>query len=156
MEQEIDGPAVHPQLALARMEAPDAESALRALAGLALEAGFVRPSFPAALLERERHYPTGLPTEVPVAIPHADAEHVLRPGLGVATLATPVRVGLMGTPGQSIDARVIVLLLVDRPHTQVALLSRLVEAFQRPGWADGLLQAADAGTLAAELGRVLE
>ena len=86
-------------LVRARLEAADAADALRTLAGHLLDDGAVTEGFPEALQAREQRYPTGLPTPIPTAIPHADPEHVLVPGLALATLARPVAFGEMGAGG---------------------------------------------------------
>src|SRR5699024_10293844 len=70
----------------------DVEDQRAVFAGMAavLQAeGFVKESFEAAIVAREAKYPTALPT-VPeeIAIPHADAEHILTP-LHRATAARP-------------------------------------------------------------------
>ena len=86
-----DDPA--PPLALtvviAHLDVSDREDLLRSLAGHLLDEGAVTVDFPEALRDRERTYPTGLPTPIPTAIPHADPEHVVIPGLALATLARP-------------------------------------------------------------------
>ncbi|QCR19907.1 PTS sugar transporter subunit IIA [Agrococcus sp. SGAir0287] len=121
--------------------ARDAEGALRALADHAIRGGHAATSFADALVTRERAYPTGLPTAVPVAIPHADPSHVLEAGFAVATLATPVPFGVMGTADDRVDVDVVIVLLVTEAHSQVEVLASLVDLVQRDGW-DATLRAA--------------
>jgi len=83
--------------------AADAMGVLRQVADLAIRAGHAAPSFGDALVTREHAYPTGLPTLVPVAIPHADPSHVREAGFAVATLARPVPFGVMGTAEDRVD-----------------------------------------------------
>jgi PTS system galactitol-specific IIA component len=142
-------PLVDPAICIRYLDASDDVSALSALTDAAELAGFVVPTFRAALLERERNYPTGLPTAIPVAIPHADVEHVLTPAIGVALLNNPVEFGEMGGSGSAVDARVVVLLLVTQPHGQVDLLVRLLGIFQTEGWHAKLTATRDATELAA-------
>lgn len=152
-----DAPVVpRAELSFIHLEAQSNVEALEALARRAEEAGWVTPTFAAALLEREAAYPTGLPTPIPVAIPHADVEHVLRSGLGVATLSTPVSFGEMGGSGERVDARVIVLILVTDPQDQVDLLTRLIGLFQQPGWFDAVDAASDVDDLVRIFGDLLE
>lgn len=131
------------ELSIVQLAAHSDTEVLEALGMRAQEAGWATPAFTSALLERERAYPTGLPTPVSVAIPHADAEHVLRPGLGIATLRNPVSFGEMGGSGERVDARVVVLILVTNPQEQVELLTRLISLFQQPGWFDAVNAAPD-------------
>lgn len=114
--------------------AADAEGVLRHVADLAIRAGHAAPSFGDALVTRERAHPTGLPTVVPVAIPHADPGHVLEAGFAVATLARPVRFGVMGTAEDAVDLGVVIVLLVTEAHAQVEVLASLVDLVQRDGW----------------------
>lgn len=119
-------------LSLVRPGLTTAGDVLRAVSGLAVEQGYVRASFLDAVVARERLFPTGLPTPLPVAIPHADAEHVVRPGLAAVTLDPPVDFGEMGGSGEVVAVRLVVVLLVDDPGAQAGLLSRLVAALRRP------------------------
>src|SRR5699024_3371993 len=78
----------------------DVEDQRAVFAGMAavLQAeGFVKKSFEAAIVAREAKYPTALPT-VPeaIAIPHADAEHILTPFIAPLRLAHPVPWSEMG------------------------------------------------------------
>lgn len=140
--------AAQPELCFRGLAAPDAETLLAALSDRAEQAGYVRSSFRAALIERERAFPTGLPTSTPVAIPHADVEHVLRPGLGVALLDQPVDFGEMGGSGSTVPARVAVLLLVTQPHEQLDLLVKLIAVFQSDDWYSRLSASRDDADLA--------
>lgn len=144
-----------PETCLVNLAAPDAEQALRALAGRALAAGAVGDGFAEAVVVREHTYPTGLPTAVPVAIPHADAGHVTRPGFAVATLAAPVPFGVMGTSEDSVAVDIVVMLLIAGAHEQVEVLTRLLEVFQADGWDAGLRAASDPGELAAAFDALL-
>lgn len=137
------------------LEASTSTEVLSAFAAQALAVGAVHPSYEAALLERERAYPTGLPTIIPVAIPHADVEHAIQSGLGIATLATPVEFGEMGGADSTVLARVAVLILVTKPHAQAELLSRLIAVFQLDGWHEKLSVATDTEQLAAIFAELL-
>ena len=119
-----------PGCALHRLDADDWEHVLRALAGRVVAQGYARPSLVDAVVERERRFPTGLPTAVPSAIPHTDPEHVLRSGLAVATLATPVRFGVMAAAGETLAAEVVVLLCVSDAGGQVAALQQVLAALR--------------------------
>ena len=139
--------AALPALSVVGLAAGNAEQVLRALAAPAVAAGLVEPSFPDAVVARELRYPTGLPTVVPVAIPHAEPEHVRSSGFAVATLAAPVPFGVMGSSSDVIDVDLVVMLLIADAHQHVDVLTRLIAVFQQPDW-DRPLRAANS---AAEL-----
>lgn len=111
---------------LAHLDVSDAEDVLRSLAGRLLDAGAVTVDFPEALQARERTYPTGLPTPIPTAIPHADPQHVVVPGLALATLARPVPFGEMGAKEGTVDARLVVMPLLTDAREHLAALQRLM------------------------------
>lgn len=130
-------------LSLNGLEASTWEEALSALADTALEHGYVRDSFPAALVERERNYPTGLPTGLPTAIPHADPEHVLTAGLGIARLAQPVPFGEMGRSNSVLDVQLVVMLLVPAAQSHMAALTTVISAVNDEARMHSLLAALD-------------
>ena len=111
---------------LAHLDVSDAEDVLRSLAGRLLDAGAVTVDFPEALRARERTYPTGLPTPIPTAIPHADPQHVVIPGLALATLARPVPFGEMGASGRSVEVRLVAMPLLTDAREHLAALQRLM------------------------------
>ncbi len=121
-----------PDLILVDLDVDTAEEAIRALSRRLEQAGIVRDTFAESVIAREKSYPTGLPTAVPVAIPHTDPEHCLRTGIAVALLRKPVAFGAMGSQGQ-VQTRIVFLLAITKPHSQVAWLGRLVQFFQEPG-----------------------
>ena len=142
-------PAVAEELCLPGAVARDAEALLRLLAGTALSAGFVHAGFEAALLAREAEFPTGLPGEPPLAIPHADARFVRRAALGVATLRDPVFFRNMGEPAQRLPVRTVFLLLVRDAGAQLPVLMALSALVQASGWEPPLHEADSPARLAA-------
>ena len=143
-------------VAIAGLEATSAEEVLTALAERAIAAGWAKESFTEAVLKREAEYPTGLPTEIPVALPHTDPEHVLQAGLGIAVLKNPVDFGEMGgESGTTVAAQAVLLILVEKPENQVTVLGQLVNLIQRPGWFDALAEASTDEEVAEEFRRLL-
>lgn len=107
------------------------EEALRFLASKLVEKEYVKDSYVEAVLERERVYPTGLPTETyGVAIPHTDIVHVNEPGIGIAFLEEPVTFIMMGTDDVEITVKAIFMLAVKEPKEQLHLLEKLTDVFQ--------------------------
>jgi PTS system galactitol-specific IIA component len=148
--------SVVPELCLIRPPARTARELLALMAQRAVAAGYAATTFEQALLAREATFPTGLPTPVPVAIPHTDVQHVIRPALAAALLDPPIPFGEMGgSPDSMIDVRVVIVLLVTEPSAQVTLLGQLVSVVQRPDLAEGLSEINDAGTLATVLNQLL-
>lgn len=95
--------------------------------------GYVRDSFRNAIFEREKVFPTGLPTEpIGVAIPHTDAEHVITDAMAIGVLHEPVQFKEMGTSnGESlVDVSLVTMLAISDPKGMVPLLSRLARCYQ--------------------------
>lgn len=146
----------HSELSELNLVADTDVAVLTFLANKAEETGWVKSSFAEALLARERNYPTGLPTTIAVAIPHADVEHVNRAGLGIALLANPVPFMEMGGAGTAVSVQAVVLILVTDPHSQITMLTRLIDVFQTEGWYEKLGSAADSTALADAFNALLE
>ncbi|SHI62154.1 PTS sugar transporter subunit IIA [Propionispora hippei] len=112
------------------LEAKTKEAAISALAGLFLENGFVKDSYPGAVLAREQTFPTGLPTETfGVAIPHTDSVHVIRPGVAIGVLKEPIEFGMMGYPGEAVQVKLLFMLAIKDSNMQIQLLQDLVGLF---------------------------
>ena len=74
------------------------EDVLRATAAELFAEGYVKESYSDAIIEREKKYPTGLPTgEICVAIPHTDPEHVNDAAICLSILEKPVISNLFGS-----------------------------------------------------------
>lgn len=120
------------RLILLNLEAANTEAVIRALGARMEATGYVKASWAEAVLARERVYATGLPTEVPVGLPHTDIEHCLQPAIAVATLAQPVTWGMMGDPAQSVSVQTVFALSIVQPQEQVKTLTRLIDFCQKP------------------------
>ncbi|EST54978.1 PTS fructose transporter subunit IIA [Brevibacillus panacihumi W25] len=118
---------IRPEFVVLQSPANSAEEVIRELSELFIRHQIVKDSYPAAVLEREREYPTALPGKgFYVAIPHTDSSHVIESGIAVATLQTPVRFGLMSDPAEQVDVSLVFLLAVADPREHLVLLKHLM------------------------------
>jgi PTS system galactitol-specific IIA component len=118
------------QNVLLGIEATDQWEAIRILGNQMVENGFIEEAYIDAVIERETQYPTGLPTEgVKVAIPHANANHVIKSTIGVMTLIKPVTFRSMGDATEKLDVEVIFLLANADQMDQPESLQRLMQCF---------------------------
>jgi PTS system galactitol-specific IIA component len=131
------------ELVLMNYFAHDAEDVLRALADRLWQDGAVKESYYAAMLARERAYPTGLPMEgLKVAIPHAEVEHVNYSAFAIATLAVPVKFGEMGgEPDSLLDISIVMMLANANPEEQVKTLRKMVDLFDEPSSIEAIMAA---------------
>lgn len=88
-------------------EARNKEEALRLTFQKLYEEGLVKESFYEGCVEREKQFPTGLDTPVPVAIPHTDSVHVISPAVCVLRLKKPVAFSLMEDDSRQAEAEFV-------------------------------------------------
>ena len=120
-------------LVMINLEAETQQEALEKLAGRLYETGYVKDTYAQAILEREKVFPTGLPTEgYGVAIPHTDVEHVHKPAVALGILQKPVKFNLMGdlNPESQVDVQIMFMLAIKEPHMQLELLQDIMEMIQ--------------------------
>jgi len=123
--------------------AKDAEDVVSALGDRLLEAGYVKDSFVQAALTREQTMPTGLPLggKTNAAIPHTDIEHVLKPGVAMATLTSPVIFHNMANPEDVVEVKLVFLLALDQPKAQIEMLQEIAGVLQSPDLIETLMKA---------------
>ncbi len=103
---------------------------LEKMSNYLIENNYVSPSYLDAILTREKKYPTGLPSEpFPVAIPHGDPEHVIKPCIVVTRPHHPIAFGEMGTLDSTVNAKYIFMLVVKKADSQITLLQNLIDMF---------------------------
>lgn len=114
------------------VEAEKQSDVIKILGKLMEEKEIVKPTYIQAVLDREKIYPTGLPTRgISVAIPHTDSSHVRKSAIGLAVLNQPVGFSLMGGDGsEQIDAQIVFLLAISDSKAQIELLKKLMRLFQ--------------------------
>ncbi|BES64242.1 PTS sugar transporter subunit IIA [Gottschalkiaceae bacterium SANA] len=118
------------QNVLLGVDAKNQREAIQILGNQMVENGFIKEAYIDAVIEREMQYPTGLPTEgVKVAIPHANANHVIQSTIGVMTLSKPVTFCSMGDATEELDVELIFLLANTDQSDQPESLQRLMQCF---------------------------
>jgi PTS system galactitol-specific IIA component len=127
------------------LEAVTKEEALTAMCNILFSKGYVKDSFGAAILERERLYPSGLPMEGhKIAIPHTDAEHVNESVLLFAKLAKPVEFSSMGDPDEKLQVSLISMFALKEKKKIGFLLDVLINAYSDNATLDAVLKAPSA------------
>ena len=104
---------LHEDLVLFDVEAGNCEELLKKLSHVLLEKGYVKDSYPEAILTREAAYPTGLNTKgIAIAMPHAAPVHAVEAAILVARLKNPVIFKEMGGTGNDVPARLVFMLSI--------------------------------------------
>ncbi len=116
---------------------------IRILADRLQALGYVKPSFADAVIAREVMLPTGLPLggDNNVAVPHTDPEHVLRPGLALATLVEPVSFSNMEDPDEQLQVSVVFLMALNDKDKQIEMLQEIAGTIQSPEIISALIQS---------------
>ena len=114
------------------------QQALEHIGAEMLARGVVHDSYPAALLEREATFPTGIALEQhAVAIPHCEAVHAKSPAIYLIRPDAPVPFQRADDDGE-IDVSLIIALIVENPAAQL-----LFSELQNPHTLEALLAASD-------------
>lgn len=116
------------------LEATTSEEVIRELGGKLQKQGYVKDNFVEAALEREANMPTGLPLggEINAAIPHVDIEYVNKSALGLATLKEEVVFYNMVESDVEVPCRLIFMLALDQPKSQIEMLQSVAAVLQDP------------------------
>lgn len=117
-------------LILLDMDCATSDEVIRTLAGRFVEAGVVKESFIEAVAHRETVFPTALPAEIPIAIPHTASEHVITPAVGIGVLRHPVEFCQMGTPDIKLMPELVFMLAIKDPKAQIGLLKQMMKLIQ--------------------------
>jgi len=128
------------------VEAGDARDVIGKLTAVLVETDHVTSEFADDVWEREKSFPTGLPTQpLAVAIPHADPDHVNQSAVCVGVLNSPVNFSQMGTDGSTVlDVPIVFLLAIKEKEKQVEMIQQLMTLIQSPELLDGLFRAESA------------
>ncbi len=129
---------------LAKLQGGDSTTVLREMAQALYEEGFVESSYEAAVLEREKVFPTGLPIlPYGVAIPHTDSIHVKKRGLAVGILKEKAAFTLMSSDTEQIDVSIVFMLAIKDQSEQVDFLSALIDLCQNNAYLKTIAEGSD-------------
>lgn len=113
------------------LEATDQAEVFEQMADILHKQGFVKDTYLEALKMREESYPTALPVEpYPVAIPHTNMEHIVRPFIAPVRLKEAIEWREMANNDAIHQVRFIFMLGFLKSDEHVELLQILVENFQ--------------------------
>ncbi|ASB91395.1 PTS sugar transporter subunit IIA [Bacillus sonorensis] len=100
-----------------------------------IDQGLVKPAFTEAIIEREKHYPTGLDmsavgTDIPnVAIPHTETDYCNTDRIVVVKLENEIPFHNMITPKKQLNVKFAFFILNGKKSAQTNILSSLMESF---------------------------
>ena len=134
---------LEPKGVLLSAKVKESSEVIRLLGEELFKEGYVKESFIDAAIDRESRLPTGLPLAggINAAIPHTDIEHVLKPGLALATLAEPITFRNMAIPDSNVEVSLVFLLALEQPKAQIEMLQEIAGVLQAPDVVAALMQA---------------
>jgi len=135
------------QLVTLDLVADSAETALEKIFRWDSTNSFFKATWLDSAIKRESEFPTGLPTLIPVAIPHTDSVHVKADGVGFFKLKNSIEFGEMGSLDDKVQVKMILPLLITNPAEQVDLLVAVIGALQDADF----LNALDAANSSEEI-----
>lgn len=122
------------------LKVSDRWEAIDVLSELLFKKGYVTEQYAEKSKERERGFPTALPTKpTAVAIPHTWAEFCIEPAIAVGILDESVPWIEMGTKDRPQDVRIVLLLSITEPESQVHFLRTVIDFFVIPENIENLL-----------------
>lgn len=102
------------------------EGAIRLCGKHLMECGNVDQDFVEGCIEREKEYPTGLPSDIPVAIPHCRCGSVKENSICFLRLDKPVQFKRMDDDEEYVETRLIFNLAIKAADDHLAFLQKLM------------------------------
>ncbi|WP_270281194.1 PTS sugar transporter subunit IIA [Enterococcus faecalis] len=119
------------ELVFRNVQAKTDSEVLAFLASEMYKKNYVKEEYIQAIKEREKEYPTGLPSTPPgIAIPHANYEMVNKTTLAIATLKDPVLFHNMENNNEQLPIQIVIMMAIGEPHGQVEMLQKIVGIIQ--------------------------
>lgn len=136
---------LYEDLVFTAFDASNMEDLICKLSRIIEKKGYVTADYAQDVIEREKKYPTALPTKVmQVAIPHAEnSRNVITPSIVIAKLVRPILFMEMGSFDQQVEVDLVFLLAVKGSKTQLSLLPKLISIFSDQAEMDKLEKAQD-------------
>jgi len=114
-----------------KLKCDTAEEVIITLSDELIKEDLVLPDYKNAILEREKTYPTALPSLPPcVAIPHADFQLVKKTSIAIATLEQPIIFHNMEAVKEEVEVQIVIMLAVAEAHGQIEMLQKVLAIVQ--------------------------
>lgn len=101
------------------------------LANKLKEKNYVKEEFVKTILDREKLFPTGIPSEIEIALPHCDNTLVKVPSIAVGILNNSVKFNAMDEPSKELNVKLVIMLALLEPHGHIEMLQKIVKFIQK-------------------------
>src|SRR5699024_1303220 len=123
------------------LEVNSREEVLTLLGDRLYKLGYVKKGFTESVIEREKHFPTGLPAApYGIAIPHTAGDEVIQSKLVFASLKHPAQSMLTGDSEQAIHVPLVMVMALETGHGQIQMLQKIMGVFQNEAFVHELRQ----------------
>ncbi|MPW25485.1 PTS sugar transporter subunit IIA [Alkalibaculum sp. M08DMB] len=104
------------------------EEVIKKMSDYLLDKGYITDEYYLATIERETIFPTGLPTKpIGTAIPHSEAENVVKPAVILAVLNNTVKFSDMSNRENEIDVGIVFLMALKGENNQINYLRNIAD-----------------------------
>ena len=115
---------------------------LKFLSSKLYEKGYVKDGYEEAIIDREKEYPTALPSvDIKIAIPHANHTLVNKAAIAIAILKAPVEFSSMEDSDIKLNVQIVIMLALDEPHGHIKMLQNIVKLIQNPEALKAIIKA---------------
>jgi Phosphotransferase system mannitol/fructose-specific IIA domain (Ntr-type) len=129
-------------------ESTERDALLHEMADYLLGKGIVKPGYGDAVIEREKTYPTGIPTEpIAVAIPHSSRELVNKSTILVARTKSGVTFDRIDDKDLTVDVKVIFMLAIGSDDGEVEAIAKVMNAVQDEALVEQIASSEDADSI---------
>ncbi|MDR2349335.1 MAG: PTS sugar transporter subunit IIA [Deltaproteobacteria bacterium] len=118
-------------LILTDVKAESSDDVMETIGQKLVDKGYCKETFVGALKKRESEFPTGIDIDgFGIAMPHTDVTHVVKSGMALGVLKTPVVFTQMGTEDSPVEARIVVMLAIENAKAHLAKMQQILTIFQ--------------------------
>ena len=112
--------------------AADSEEAIKLCGEALYKAGIVGQNFGELCVQREKNFPTGLPTEIPTAIPHVKDEGITQNAICLLKLNGPVTFKRLDNDTEEVKTDMVFNLAIKDADEHLAVLQKMMEFLNNP------------------------
>ena len=126
-----------------KLEVSSDKEAIKKLGKILIEHGDVKPEYVEAVIAAEDNLATGIGLKnISIAIPHANNEYLINnSAIAIGILTKPVLFGSMIVVSETTPVNIVFLLAVKGADNQLAVIARLMKAFQDNEWLERFYNA---------------
>ena len=124
-----------------QLKAANCKEAISILGKQLFKKGLVKEGFIDAVISREREFPTGLNTPIPIALPHTEFKYSKKESFAIATLKNTISFREMGNPENRIDAKIILIPVLVKNNEEKTVFYDLFKKCRDKNIATRLLSA---------------